>query len=127
MAVLDILYLVAALMSQPYRTLSELTYLQAAASKNQVSTVLVDLVMPYVELVARIIRSASQTAIVWVVVLVTLDRYVAVCRPLLAVEVRTVRHAQRAVVGVVIAAIVYNIPLIFEKKVSAIHAHTHAR
>lgn len=120
LAVLDIIYLAAALLTQPYRTLSELTSMQATASTSPVSSVIVELVMPYVELAARIVRSVSQTAIVWVVVLVTLDRYMAICRPLLAVEVRTLRHAQRAVVAVAIAAIIYNIPLVFETKVTTV-------
>jgi len=111
---LDIMYLSSALITHSYQTLLELTTLRSAASSTVVSSFIVQLVQPYVETAAKMVRSLSRTAIVWVVVLVTVDRYMAVCRPLLAVEMRTLRHTQRAVTVVVIAALVYNIPRMFE-------------
>lgn len=118
LAVLDIVYLVSAVFTHPYQTLQELTTLRSAAGSTAIGSTVVLLLLPYAELAAKLLRSISRTALVWVVVLVTVDRYMAVCRPLLAVEVRTLRHAQRAVAGVVVAAILYNIPRLFEYKVN---------
>jgi len=73
--------------------------------------------MLYVELAARGLASVSQTAIVWVVVIVTIDRYLAVCRPLVAVGLRTLRRVRRTIVVIIVAALLYNIPVFFENKV----------
>lgn len=116
LALLDIVYLASAAFTQPYKTLKSL---QSASSKAANSSALMS-IMPYVEIAGNVLMSLSRTAIVWVIVLVTLDRYMAVCRPLLAVEVRTKRRAQRAVIGVVIAAVLYNVPRLFEWEV---HRH----
>jgi len=43
--------------------------------------------------------------------------YLAVCRPLVAAGLRTLRCVQRAVIVVLIAALLYNIPVFFENKV----------
>jgi len=72
--------------------------------------------MLYVELAARGLASVSQTAIVWVVVMVTIDRYLAICRPLVGVGLRTLRCVRRTVVVVVVVAMLYNIPVFFENK-----------
>jgi hypothetical protein len=118
LAVLDIVYLVSAVFTHPYQTLVELTTLRSAAGSSAIGSTIFLLLLPYVELAAKVLRSASKTALVWVVVLVTVDRYMAVCKPLLAVEVRTLRHARRAVAAVVVAAIIYNVPRLFEYKVN---------
>jgi len=73
--------------------------------------------MLYVELAARGLASVSQTAIVWVVVMVTIDRYLAVCRPMVGAGLRTLKCVRRAVFVVVVAALLYNIPIFFENKV----------
>jgi len=73
--------------------------------------------MLYVELAARGLASVSQTAIVWVVVVVTFDRYLAVCRPLVGAGLRTLRCVRRTVVVVIVAALLYNVPIFFENKV----------
>jgi len=74
--------------------------------------------MLYVELAARGVASISQTAIVWVVVMVTIDRYLAVCRPMVGAGLRTLRCVRRTVFVVVVAALLYNIPIFFENKVN---------
>lgn len=120
LAMLDIIYLSSALITHSYQTLLELTTLETVASTSPFGSFIVQLVLPYVETAAKFVRSLSRTAIVWVVVLVTVDRYMAVCRPLLAVEVRTLRRTQIAVAVVLIAALHYNIPRMFEISVSSL-------
>jgi hypothetical protein len=62
--------------------------------------------------------SIAQTLTVWIVLLVAVDRYFAVCKPWLAADVITRRrHVRAAVCAVVIAAIIYNIPRFFERQV----------
>jgi len=53
---------------------------------------------------------------IWVVVLVTVDRYIAICMPLRS-KIRTIPRARAAVAAVLISAVVYNIPRFFEKTV----------
>lgn len=121
LAVLDIIYL-AACIYKPCKVLRDVTsptrpssgHWGPAADNHQITFTHAVL---YVELAARGLASVSQTAIVWLVVMVTIDRYLAVCRPLVGATLRTLRCVQRAVVVVVVVAILYNIPVFFEKKV----------
>jgi len=62
------------------------------------------------------VTSICQTVTIWTVLLVTVDRYMAVCRPF-DTRMRTVDRATKLFVGVVVAAILYNIPRFFERKV----------
>jgi len=62
------------------------------------------------------VASIGQTVTIWTVLLVTVDRYMAVCRPF-DTRMRTVDRATKLFVGVVVAAIVYNIPRFFEREV----------
>lgn len=55
--------------------------------------------------------------VVWVVVMVTIDRYLAVCRPLVGAGLRTLQCVRRSVLIVIFAALVYNIPVFLENKV----------
>ncbi len=68
--------------------------------------------LPYVWAIASI----AQTITVWTVLLVTLDRYIAICMPL-KVHLRSLERAKLAVIIVVLSAIVYNIPRFFEREV----------
>ena len=118
LAVLDIIYLTACVY-KPCKALRDvisptrLTAGQTTAVRHRISFAHV---MLYVELAARGLASVSQTAIVWVVVMVTIDRYLAVCRPLVGVGLRTLRCVRRTVVVVVAVAMLYNIPVFFENK-----------
>jgi hypothetical protein len=56
----------------------------------------------------------AQTASVYMVVVVTTDRYVAVCHPLQAAHYSTVRRARVAVVAVWVAAVLFNLPRWFQ-------------
>ena len=113
LAVLDIIYL-ASCVYKPYKVLRDT---MSAGGPSGSRSVALTRAMLYVELAARGLASVSQTAIVWVVVMVTIDRYLAVCRPLVGAGLRTLRCVQRAVVVVVVAAAVYNVPVFFENKV----------
>ena len=119
LAVLDIIYLTACVY-KPYKVLRDITsqprpgISQSAPVSHQITFTHA---MLYVEIAARSLASVSQTAIVWVVVMVTIDRYLAVCQPMVDAGLRTLRCVQRAVFVVVVAALIYNIPIFFENKV----------
>ena len=61
--------------------------------------------------------SIAQTATVWLVVVVTSDRYVAICRPLHAPQYSTMSRMRKAVIGVMVLSIIYNLPRFFERTV----------
>jgi len=71
---------------------------------------------PYAERYMWPITSIAQTVTIWTVLLVTVDRYMAVCRPF-DTRMRSVNCAKKFFVGVVVAAIVYNIPRFLEHQV----------
>ena len=75
LAVVDSIYLVASVLIQPLKTINDIGDLDGprAALRR---------VFPYVEPPAWAVASIAQTAAVWLVLLVTVDRYVAVCQPL---------------------------------------------
>jgi len=75
LAVVDTVYLLASVLIQPLKTINDVGELDGprAALRR---------VFPYVEPHAWALASTAQTATVWLVLLVTVDRYVAVCRPL---------------------------------------------
>ena len=75
LAVVDSIYLVASVLIQPLKTINDIGDLDGprAALRR---------VFPYVEPHAWAVASIAQTAAVWLVLLVTVDRYVAVCQPL---------------------------------------------
>ena len=71
---------------------------------------------PYAEQHMWPMASIGQTMTVWTVLLVTADRYMAVCRPF-DTRMRSVERAKKLFVGVVVAAVAYNIPGFFERRV----------
>ena len=72
---------------------------------------------PYVEVYAWPMASMAQTATVWLVVVLTADRYIAICRPLHAAQYSTVSRVRSAVATVWIVAALYNLPRFFERVV----------
>jgi len=72
---------------------------------------------PYVEVYAWPMAGIAHTATVWLVVVITVHRYVAICRPLHAAQYNTMSHVRKAVAAVWIFAVVYNLPLFFEREV----------
>jgi len=74
---------------------------------------------PFVEVYAWPTASVAQTATVWLVVVLTVDRYIAICHPLHAAEYSTMSRVRRAVATVWILAAAYNLPRFFERVVDA--------
>jgi hypothetical protein len=66
---------------------------------------------PYLNGVAFLTHSLT----VWLVVAITIDRYIAVCFPLKAIEVCTRGRAKRVVAILVIACSLFSVPRFFEK------------
>ncbi|CAH1772990.1 unnamed protein product [Owenia fusiformis] len=69
---------------------------------------------PYVSTIGYMLQMTS----VWLVVLVTVDRFVAVCFPLRAVSLCTIFRARVLCLSVFIMSIVYHIPMFFEWKMA---------
>lgn len=106
LAVVDSLYLVACAFIQPLKTVHDSTdWLPQLVDH-----------FPHVEPYVWPLASFAQTMTVWIVLLVTIDRYLAVCRPF-SRHLRTRGQVQVAVAAVVLLAAVYNIPLFFEREI----------
>ena len=58
--------------------------------------------------------SISQTATIWLTVLVGVNRYIAVCKPYQAARLCTVRQAKIQLSVVVVFSVLYNVPRFFE-------------
>jgi len=72
----------------------------------------------YVEPTTWALASTAQTMTVWMTLLVTVDRYVAVCQPWRVADFPTHRRRTRlAVCLVLLAAVLYNVPRYFERQV----------
>ena len=59
----------------------------------------------------------AETGTIYLTVLVTVNRYISVCRPYEAASLCSVQHAQKHVVIVTILSILYNLPRFFESKI----------
>lgn len=106
LAVLDTLYLVTCIFIQPLKTICHLTnWLPALRAA-----------FPYMDVYVWTAASVAQTATIWMLVLVTSDRFAAVCQPL-KTDLRSIHRARVAVGVMVIVAILYNLPLFFEREV----------
>lgn len=69
----------------------------------------------------------AETATVYLTLLVTVNRYISVCRPYEASSLCSVQHARQHVVLVWIFSILYNLPRFFEYKVATIvNPHTNS-
>ena len=108
LAVTDAVYLVCCLFYQTLNCAINWTHWLPAAVQGR---------WPYVEVYIWPIASVAQTATVWLVVVLTADRYIAICRPLHAAQYSTVSRVRSAVAAVWIAAAVYNLPRFFERVV----------
>ncbi|KAK2169479.1 hypothetical protein LSH36_9g00002 [Paralvinella palmiformis] len=70
----------------------------------------------YIRVYSYPLLFVAQTCTIWMVVLIAISRYVAVCKPYRAVRYSSLRNVRRAVLGVVLFATVYNVPRFFETK-----------
>ena len=83
LAVVDTVYLVASVLIQPLKTVNDVgDPAGGGGGGGGGARALLRRVFPYVEPHAWALASTAQTATVWLVLLVTVDRYVAVCQPL---------------------------------------------
>ena len=108
LAVADAVYLVACVFYQTLSCIEKFTDWLLPAVRRR---------WPYVEMYAWPMASVAQTATVWLVVVLTADRYVAICRPLQAAQYSTISRVRKAVAAVWILAAVYNLPRFFERVV----------
>ncbi len=106
LAVSDTMYLLACLIFQTIKTVSTLTGWSDWLMCNY----------RYVDGYILAIASIMQTFSVWLVLVVTADRYIAICKPLHAPVYSTMSRMRKAVLVTFILAILYNIPRFFEKE-----------
>lgn len=106
LAMADTLYLITCIFFQTIKGIKEYTDWVPA----------LDVALPYMEPYVWAFASIAQTITVWLVILVTVDRYVAICKPL-KTQLRTIQRAKMAVAVVVIMAIFYNIPRFLEREI----------
>lgn len=73
---------------------------------------------PYMEPWMWPCASIAQTCTVWLVVVVTADRFVAICKPLHAPQYSTMSRMRKAVIFVWMISIIYNVPRFFERHIA---------
>lgn len=108
LAVVDNVYLALCLIIQTGKALGECTLRLSG----------IQLFLPYAEPYIWPIASMAQTATVWMVVLITVDRYLAICRPFNGCRIASKRQALWAVVVIVAASVVFNVPRFFDQTVA---------
>lgn len=107
LAFTDIIYLVTCLFYQTIRAVNTATDWMPSLRHT----------WPYMEPYVWPCASIAQTCTVWLVVVVTADRYVAICKPLHAPQYSTMTRMRRVVILVWCVSIVYNLPRFFERTV----------
>ena len=75
-------------------------------------------VFPYLGTYVWPFALISECATIYLTLLVTVNRYISVCRPYEASDLCSIYHARRHVVGVTLFCIIYNFPRFFEYKVT---------
>ena len=106
LAFADTLYLLACVFIQTVKGINDLTDWIPS----------LDIAMPFMEPYVWAFASIAQTITVWLVMLVTTDRYIAICKPL-KTQLRDIQRAKLAVTVTIILAIIYNIPRFLERKI----------
>ena len=112
LAVADSLYLLASVLIQTLQTIKFDTNWWPAFTR------IYPRARPYVWPIASIV----QTTTVWIVLLITVDRYIAVTRPI-NTYIKKRKHTKVCVVLIFVAAGLYNIPRFFEKEVVTTFNH----
>ena len=72
---------------------------------------------PYINSYAYFMALTAQTCSIYTTVAFTAERYIAVCRPLLATKLCTIKRARKSVLIIILCAVIYNIPRFFEHTV----------
>ena len=75
---------------------------------------------PYINSYAYYIALTAQTCSIYTIVAFTIERYIAVCRPLSVADLCTVKKSRTNVLLVILFAAIYNLPRLFEHKVEYI-------
>jgi hypothetical protein len=104
LAVVDNLYLVLCIFMQVLKALNECTDWIPGLQYTY----------PFLEPYIWPLTSIVQTTGVWLVVIVTFDRYIAICHPFNTAYKGTRSKARKATFIIIILAILYNIPRFFE-------------
>ena len=73
----------------------------------------------YIQFSVWPIMMMTQMSTVWLTVLVSLERYIAICFPLRSSSICTISKVRKAVILIFIVSIIYNIPRYFEFEVSS--------
>lgn len=107
LAFTDLFYLLSCLFFQTLRTIHECTTWMPGLRYQ----------WPYMEPYVWPCASIAQTCTVWLVVLVTADRYVAICKPLHAPIYSTTSRMRKAVIVIWVLSIIYNLPRFFERRI----------
>ena len=107
LAVADNFYLVSCLFLQTIRALGDCTTWAPNLRE----------VYPHWEAYIWAFAAISQTTAVWLVVLVTLDRYFAICHPFDVNRLCTLPRAKIIVACITGIAVIYNIPRFFEHEI----------
>ncbi len=74
-------------------------------------------VLPYLDLVVWPVASICQTLTVWLVVLITVDRFLNVCYPMEPVFTFTNKKAKISVVILIVASTAFNLPTFFDLRI----------
>lgn len=82
-----------------------------------------DSIFPYMGSYVFAFALITETGSIYLTVLVTVNRYISVCRPYEASDLCSIYHARRHVVIVTAFSIIFNLPRFFEYRV--IHVVTH--
>ena len=107
LAFTDIVYLITCLFYQTLNTINRDTNWLPSLKLH----------WPYMEPYVWPCASIAQTCTVWLVVVVTADRYVAICKPLHAPQYSTMTRMRRVVIVVWCTSIIYNLPRFFERTI----------
>lgn len=110
-AIADTLYLTTCIFYQTINTMNKYT--------NWVPSL--RYVWPYIEPYVWPCASIAQTCTVWLVLVLTADRYVAICNPLHSALLSTTSRQRKIVILVYILSIGYNMPRFFERWVVHIY------
>lgn len=107
LAVVDSFFLVFSFFIQPIKVVHDFTDWFPSLRRG----------FPYLEAHLWAFASIAQTMAVWLVTLITVDRYIAVCQPW-QTNWRSLNRVKAVVVVIAVVAVVYNIPRFLERETS---------